>query len=42
MSTIVIIIIGVGVLLGLSIGGYFIVKMIRKHRGKKVQTLLES
>ena len=42
MSTIVIIIIGVGVLLGLSIGGYFIVKMIRKQRGKKVQTLLES
>jgi hypothetical protein len=42
VNMIVVIVVGVCVLIGLGIGSYFIVKMLRKRRGRKVQTLLES
>ena len=42
VNMVVVAVVGVLVLLGLAAGSYFIVKMIRKRRGRKVQTLLES
>ena len=42
VGIIVIIIIGTCVLIGLGVGSFFIKKAMRKNKGKKVQTLLES
>jgi hypothetical protein len=42
VGIVVIIIVGICVLIGLGAGSYFIMKVMKKRRGQKVQTLLES
>ncbi len=42
VGVVVVIVVGICVLIGLGVGSYFLLKMMRKRRERKVQTLLES
>jgi hypothetical protein len=42
VSLVVVIVVGVCILIGLGLGSFFLLKMMRKRRARKVQTLLES
>lgn len=42
VSLVVVIVVGLCVLIGLGVGSYFLMKILKKRRERKVQTLLES